>query len=76
VVEVVADHRVVLRRADGTREEWTAPETGGDPHLEPMRRAAEVVRDVVRDGAAVADAATFGDGLAMAEVLDAIRAAG
>ena len=76
VVEVVADHRVVLRRADGTRDEWTAPNTEGDPHLEPMRRAAEVVRDVVRDGAEISDAATFADGLAMAEVLDALRAAG
>jgi len=76
VLEVVADHRVVLRRADGTRDEWTAPTPEGDPHLEPMRRAAEVVRDVARDGAPVADAATFADGLAMVAVLDAIRAAG
>jgi len=76
VVEVVADHRVVLRRPDGTRDEWTAPAPDGDPHLEPMRRAVEVVRDVVRDGAVVADAATFADGLSMAEVLDAVRALG
>jgi predicted dehydrogenase len=76
VAEVVADHRVVLRRADGTRDEWVAPETDGDPHLVPMRRQAEVVRDVVRDGDVVPDAATFADGVAMAAVLDAIRTRG
>ncbi len=76
VAEVVADRRVTMRHADGTRTEWSAPEVDGDPHLLPMRRWAEVVRDTVRSGKVAADAATFADGLAMVEVLDAIRALG
>jgi len=78
VAEVVADRRVVVRGADGARDEWDAPTVAGDPHLEPMRRWAEVVRDCVRAGSAdaVADAATFADGVAMAATLDAIRRAG
>jgi predicted dehydrogenase len=76
VAEVVADHRVTVRRADGTRDEWHASEAEGDPHLVPMRRWVEVVRDAVRTGEVAPDAATFTDGLAMATVLDAIRAAG
>jgi hypothetical protein len=40
-----------------------------------MRRWAEVVRDAVGDGDVAPDAATFADGLAMAQVLDAIRTA-
>ena len=76
VVEVVADQRVTLRRADGTRDEWHAPEAEGDPHLVPMRRWAEVVRDAVAEGVVDPDAATFADGLAMVALLDAIRAGG
>jgi predicted dehydrogenase len=76
VVEVVADQRVIVRAADGTRDEWEAPAPDGDPHLVPMRRWAEVVRDAVGDGDVAPDAATFADGLAMAQVLDAIRTAG
>ena len=51
VVEVVADAKVVWRRADGTRDEFVPADTAGDPHLVPMRAWAEVVRDAVRDGA-------------------------
>jgi predicted dehydrogenase len=76
VAEVVADQRVTLRRADGTRDEWHAPEPEGDPHLVPMRRWAEVVRDAVGEGVVASDAATFADGAAMVAVLDAIRAGG
>lgn len=76
VAEAVADRRVTVRHVDGTRTEWSAPEVDGDPHLVPMRQWAEVVRDAVRSGEAAADAATFADGLAMVEVLDAIRALG
>jgi predicted dehydrogenase len=75
VAEVVADRRVTIRRADGTRTVWDAPEADGDPHLVPMRSWAEVVRDAVRTGTPAPDAATFADGLAMATVLDAIRSA-
>ena len=57
VVEVVADQRVTLRRDDGSRDEWRAPEPDGDPHLVPMRRWAEVVRDAVAEGVVTPDAA-------------------
>jgi predicted dehydrogenase len=80
VAEVVADRRIVVRRRDGSRDEWDAPvgRGGDDVHLAPMRRWAEVVRDCVRAGSseAVPDAATFTEGVAMATVLDAIRRAG
>jgi len=72
LLECVADRRVVVRTREG-REEHEAP-SGADPHLEPMRRWATVVRDAVRDGAAPAGAPTFADGLACARVLDQLRA--
>jgi predicted dehydrogenase len=75
VAEVVADRRVTVRHVDGTRSEWQAPDAEGDPHLVPMRRWAEVVRDAVQQGEVATGAATFADGLAMVQVLDAIRAA-
>jgi hypothetical protein len=50
VVEVVADAKVVWRRADGTRDEFVPATTAADPHLVPMRAWAEVVRDAVHDG--------------------------
>lgn len=74
LVECVADSRIVVRRRDGTREEHERPAIGGDPHLTPMRRWAEVVRDAVEAGIAPAGAPTFVDGLACARVLDEIRA--
>lgn len=74
VLECVADERVVLRRDDGTREVVAELPLGGDRHLEPMRRWAEVVRDAVRTTGAPPDAPTFADGLACARVLDALRA--
>jgi predicted dehydrogenase len=78
VLEVVAESRITLRRADGSREERAVPaaEPGVDPHLVPMRRWAEAVRDLVRGGAEASGAPDFHDGLACARVLDAIRAAG
>ena len=71
VLECVADARLTLRRGDGTRDELDRPETDGDPHLVPMRRWAEVVRDAVRAGTSVAP--TFVDGVACDRVLDALR---
>jgi predicted dehydrogenase len=71
VVECVADSRLTLRRADGTRETFDRPEADDDPHLVPMRRWAEVVRDAVRAGTPVAP--TFADGWACDVVLDALR---
>ncbi len=73
-VEVVADHRVVVRRLDGSRTEWVSPEIGeADPHLGAMRSWAEVVRDSVVAGTALADAATFVDGRVVATLMDEIR---
>jgi len=74
VVESVADSRLIVRRADGTREETedTSP-AGGDRHTEPMRRWAGVVRDAVRECAAPAGVPTFADGLACVRVLDRLR---
>ena len=73
IAECVADARLVVRRADGTREEHDRPPTDGDPHLEPMRRFATVVRDSVEAGVALPGAPTFTDGLACARVLDALK---
>ena len=75
VLECVADSRIVVRRLDGSREEHERPAIAGDPHLTPMRRWAEVVRDAVEDGFAPRGAPTFADGLACARVLDALRGA-
>ena len=72
LLECVADRRVVVRTPDGRDEHDTAGE--GDPHLEPMRRWAAVVRDAVQDGTAPPGAPTFADGLACARVLDRLRA--
>ncbi|MEX2255022.1 MAG: Gfo/Idh/MocA family oxidoreductase [Acidimicrobiia bacterium] len=74
VLECVADSKLVVRRADGTRHEHERPSTDGDPHLTPMRRWAEIVRDAVEEGIAPPGVPTFTDGLACARVLDAIRA--
>jgi predicted dehydrogenase len=68
VVEVVADAKVVWRRADGTRDEFVPSDSAADPHLVPMRAWAEVVRDAVRDGAPLTP--SFADGLACRRVLD------
>ncbi|MGQ0803916.1 MAG: Gfo/Idh/MocA family protein [Actinomycetota bacterium] len=73
VLECVADARITLRRADGTREVFERPAADSDPHLVPMRRWAEVVRDAVRAGTSVAP--TFADGWACDVVLDALRSA-
>jgi predicted dehydrogenase len=68
VIEVVADAKVVWRRADGTRDEFVVDETAADPHLVPMRAWAEIVRDAVREGAPLTP--SFVDGLACRRVLD------
>lgn len=70
VLEVVGDAKVVWRRADGRREEFSEvrSDSGGDPHLVPMRRWAELMRDAVRDGEPIVP--SFADGLACRRVLD------
>jgi predicted dehydrogenase len=72
VLECVADARLTLRRVDGTRAEIEPAAVSGDPHLVPMHRWAEVVRDAVREGQPVAP--TFADGVACRLVLDAMVA--
>jgi predicted dehydrogenase len=72
-LECVADATIVVRRHDGGRDEHARPSIDGDPHLTPMRRWAEVVRDAVEAGIAPPGAPTFTDALACARVLDQIR---
>jgi len=76
VIECVADERLVIRRADGRRENVdVADGAATDRHLEPMRRFAEVVRDAVHSGEVPTHAPKFSDGRACDEVLDRLRAA-
>ena len=74
VLEAVADHRITLRTDAGLTEVFTLDQSTGDPHLLPMRRWAERVRDAVRHHAVVPGTPTFADGVACAEVMDALRA--
>jgi predicted dehydrogenase len=78
VCEILADERVLLRHADGLREDLTPPARSPrakDRHDDPMRRFAEVVRDVVTSGEVPPGVPTFADGLACDLVLDQLRAA-
>jgi predicted dehydrogenase len=79
VCEILADERVLVRRADGTREDLTpepaASAAKADRHHEPMRRFVEVVRDVVTSGEVPPGVPTFADGHACDVVLDQLRAA-
>ena len=72
--EVVADARITVRRADGTRAEHPAEPLPADrdPHAEPMRRFAARVCAAVRGGTADS-LPTFADGLACRVVLDRLR---
>jgi len=74
VIEDTADERLVVRRADGSKEEFVRPPIEGDRHLEPMQRWAVKVRDAVREGVAAPGMPTFADGLACDLVLDRLRA--
>ena len=73
-LESIADGRITLRDADGTREVFTFEQPREDPHLVPMRAWAAVVRDAVQAGRVPDGEATFADGLACAQVMDALRA--
>ena len=70
VIECVADARLTLRRDDGSRRNIEV-EGGGDPHLGPMHRWAELVRDAVRDHRQIEP--SFADGLACDRVLEQLR---
>lgn len=74
VLESRGDRHLTVTTADAREEVTVEAGTGGDPHLLPMERWAEVVRDCVRDGASPADVPTFIDGVACAEVMDRLRA--
>jgi predicted dehydrogenase len=73
VLELRSDHRITRYTAAGSEEVFRLDVTADDPHLVPMQRWAEVVRDAVRAGEAPLDAATLADGLACARVMDALR---
>jgi predicted dehydrogenase len=70
VLECVADARIALRRDDGSQRDIEV-EKGADPHLEPMLRWAELVRDAVRDHRQIEP--SFADGLACDRVLEQLR---
>ena len=73
VIESRGDHQLTVTTAEGRDEITVDASTGGDPHLLPMQRWAEVVRDCVRNGASPAGVPTFVDGVACAEVMDRLR---
>jgi len=77
VAELVGESRLSIRRADGSRDTIDVDDggDGGDAHLAPMRRFAEVVRDAVSSGEIPDHAPTFADGRACDDVLDRLRAA-
>jgi predicted dehydrogenase len=71
--ESIADGRITRRDAEGTQEVFTFDPPREDPHLVPMRAWAEVVRDAVRAGQVPVGEPTFADGVACAQVMDALR---
>jgi len=73
VLELRSDHRITRTTADGSEDVFHLDVTAADPHLIPMQRWAEVVRDAVRAGEAPEDAATLEDGLACAQMMDRLR---
>ena len=73
VLELRSDHRITRTTSDGSEDVFHLDVTAADPHLIPMQRWAEVVRDAVRAGEAPEDAATLEDGLACAQVMDRLR---
>jgi predicted dehydrogenase len=71
-IDITNDHRIVLRRADGTKDEIELPPRTGDPHAGALGAWAHVVARAVGDGEQVAP--SFADGLACRRVLDAMSA--
>jgi predicted dehydrogenase len=70
-IENTADARVVLRGADGSREEFTFEPSPGDMHQTAMERWAAIVRTAVMERAQVSP--SFADGVACAIVMDQLR---
>jgi predicted dehydrogenase len=73
VLELRGDHSITKYTVESRDEVFRLDVTAEDPHLVPMQRWAEVVRDGVRDGEAAPGAATLADGLACAQVMDQLR---
>ena len=75
-LENVGDRRLTVRDPSGVRDDltFTVDDGPGDHHTAPMLAFASAVRDSVRAGRAAPGVATFADGLACDEVLDALRA--
>jgi predicted dehydrogenase len=73
VLESRNDRRITRHHAEGSESVFEIEAGPADPHLIPMRRWAEVVRDAVRSGQPLADAATFDDGLACGQVMDLLK---
>ena len=70
-LEVTNDRRVVVRRADGTKEEIELPARTGDPHAGALGAWAHAIADAVTEGRQITP--SFHDGVACARVLDALR---
>lgn len=70
-IENVGDTRVVVRLADGGHEEFGFEPPPGDPHEIAMTAWAREVWAAVDEGRQIEP--SFADGLACAEVMDAIR---
>jgi predicted dehydrogenase len=71
-IENVGDARLVLRRADGTREELDFPGPPGDSHGVAMEAWAAAIRDAVTGGDPIAP--SFADGVACMRVMEQWRA--
>ena len=65
---------LTLRRPGEEDERSTLPQFRGDVHEPSFTRWAELIRDAVRDGRQVQP--SFRDGLACAEIMDAVRNSG
>jgi predicted dehydrogenase len=74
-IEVVADARIRIHRADGEPETVELPAASGDRHTAPMRLFAAVVCEAVLGGDVPEHAPTFADGRACDAVLDELRSA-
>jgi predicted dehydrogenase len=71
---VAIGSRLTLTVAGTERDVTPATDPSEDPHMLPMRRFAEIVRDRVVAGASQPDDPTLVDGLAVDRVLEALRA--
>ena len=71
-IDVTNDRRIVVRGADGTKEEIELAARTGDPHAGALGAWAHAVADAVAEGRQITP--SFDDGLACARVLDALRA--